>query len=475
MIMRKKIYIILPLAFLAVVGYFFITPHKAYAIQQVCMISSDYGSAASDTVQGYTGWGYGGGNCYGGYGGNAADTYILVDSSGVIIAHGTNSSPSTLVNLFGPSAFSYTGTYVVHFGNNGGSLPSPSCDVGQPMSGCSYNGNYQLCYNAVGSACNNSSFGYATYSLTAVGAPPSSVSFAYPTPGMTTAPFNNFVLTFGNLTSTDEYGVSINYFIPQTSYSNWTPMQTLLGGQLENYGLAVPRTALGLSTAASTTPEVAIAYLYDLQNFQIPDALPPFVVATGTTEFGQIAANMNGGGNGTTTYLYVLPFGNASTGITAVVTGTTTIPIGYVQNSTPVGTVYAPSCPAPTGITDIGGGIYWALCNAGYILFAPQTSIQTYLSNSYTAFQSAFPFSVIFGLHNLFSEAVASGTTSGASTISLTMPAFVPTIGGDTLTLVNSSTLKNAIGTNNFNTLFALEDALLWIFFAWLVYEIITK
>ena len=313
---------------------------------------------------------------------------------------------------------------------------------------------------------------YVIVNGTSQPAPPSpTISFLYPTNGIVTPLFSNFVFSGANLTSTDEYELSLQYFIPQVTGQQARSI-TVSGAQLINYGAAIPFTPF-TGQFGTSSYMVAQAELYDVTHFQIPESLDGFLVATSSAVFSVITAS-NNPANGTTTYLQTLPFGNASTGI-SVATTTTSNPYplssGFTVNT--ASSTY--NCQKPSDWTDIGGDISFGLCSVSEFLFIPSANVQQYMSDGYTNFKGAFPFGLVFGIHDVLSNAVTSSTDNGTTpTLALTMPNFVPTIGGQSMVFITSSTLKNAVGQSNFNMIFALEDALMWIFICWLMYEIVT-
>jgi hypothetical protein len=309
-------------------------------------------------------------------------------------------------------------------------------------------------------------------------APPGpSLKFVFPTDGTTTPNFTNYILQLsGNVTSTDSCYVVTEDFVPQVTGLRTLTPQTFPCGWLQNSGIAVYKPTFGITVpndATSSPPIIARGFVYDVTDFQIPDNLDNFLIASATVEYQIIPIQNTAGSNpnATTTILNTSPWLNASgtfTGNAAITVSQSAAPVPSVTSATF-------NCPTPSGITDIGGGVYWGLCNVAALLLVPNTSLTEYLTTGFQNFQQAFPFSVVFGIHTILTQNISTAVSSGTAVIALTMPSFVPDIGGRSMTLVGSSTLKNAVGAQNFSEIFALEDALMWIFEAYLVYEIITK
>lgn len=110
-------------------------------------------------------------------------------------------------------------------------------------------------------------------------------------------------------------------------------------------------------------------------------------------------------------------------------------------------------------------------------LFNPSCSSLDYIISGYNNFKGAFPFNAYYDLVDALDVAINSVATSSTSTIG------VPFIDKDAtssnkfyiLPVISSSSINNAIGTENANVFRTTIGYLIWIIVAWIVYLIISK
>lgn len=110
-------------------------------------------------------------------------------------------------------------------------------------------------------------------------------------------------------------------------------------------------------------------------------------------------------------------------------------------------------------------------------LFNPSCSSLDYIISGYNNFKGAFPFNAYYDLVDALDVAINSVATSSTSTIG------IPFIDKDAtssnkfyiLPVISSSSIDNAIGTENANVFRTTIGYLIWIIVAWIVYLIISK
>lgn len=327
------------------------------------------------------------------------------------------------------------GTYWgIRIGNNASALGSYTFDPNSNL----------FCYPNTG--CGDTSVNALYYDFPSGVAPPS-ISFVYPTNGTTTLPFNNFITSFSNLTSTDNYQVSINYFIPNTSNNN-TVTITKTGGQLMAYAGTLSNQNFGI-----TASEVANATLYDITNFEIPDNLDNYIVATTSITW---SANYS-----TTSSQQTYAFVNAS--------GTVFVS-NNVQSITNINESSTMNCESPSSTLDLGGDISWGLCSAGQALFVGNPALITNLQNSISNFQNVFPFSLFFGITNPVENVINNTASSTPQALNLEIMGL--NYQYYNLGSITSSTLVNVLTTNHCDTTcandavgnyFGVSTMLIWL------------
>ena len=217
-------------------------------------------------------------------------------------------------------------------------------------------------------------------------------------------------------------------------------------------GAAITRQNFGIIANISSTPVVAQANLFDITNFQIPDNLNNFLVASSAIAYYQ---SSNGLVNGTTTYS-ITQLNNTGTSTTANVQQST--------NPTPPPPSAASStftCAPPTGATDIGGGIAWGFCSVINYLFVPPPSVLQTTGADLAQFQNVLPFSIFVGIIQDFNVSAASSSQNVTdSGWSLPLPDFH---GGYTsLVVFGSSTIASVAGTSTVPNYFGIVRAGLW-------------
>jgi hypothetical protein len=238
------------------------------------------------------------------------------------------------------------------------------------------------------------------------------LSFVFPVNGTTTPAFSNFILSGANLTSTDEYYVTVNYYIPQVSPVLTSQSVQLSGSQALAQGFVVSKSPFNINLGNVTAGIVANATLYDVTGFQVPDNLNNFVVATTTSIFTEIP---NGNqSNQTTTYLQTTAFNSSGTivvGINSVLNSS----VPYIASSTS-------DCISVASSSNlIGATLAYGLCSAGQFLFTPQSNYTLGLTNAIESYQNVFPFSLYFSVLNGVIGSVNSSNVSTTSTLSMSV------------------------------------------------------
>lgn len=282
------------------------------------------------------------------------------------------------------------------------------------------------------------------------------VNFKFPANGTTTPIFDNYWLTFTGLNPTDLY--SVNVSSTEQNLFGYQPKNSISGGygqSLMHQGrLATFQGDLTCGNSFSSSWNfLATAVLSDLTSGQ-------YNIAQSTTNFYQLPVC---GTNGTSTFLSIFPIVNTSSP-SALSSGTFNTSALFTNPFISLNVnVSSTFCQKPAGITDIGGGIVYAGC----ILFTPTQGAIQYLTNGVAAFQQVPPFSFVFAALNRANAVIgaASGTgtdlilsnyafDSGLNTASITTP----------LALLTSSTLSSWLGTTSKNSIFQVEDFVMYAF-----------
>jgi len=346
---------------------------------------------------------------------------------------------------------------------------------------CSGNGCTTAPYN-VGST------GFAPYLVVNGVNTLSSVNFIYPTNGTTTPPFNNIWVGVSGVVSSSFYSLTVQYSWPQFS-GNSTAVGGL-GGALLGLGSNFPPQQFTVNgTGASLLAQGRlIPYLNNPFPSGAASPNPVTVNATATlslvdpntgalTQVDQEGITFYQIPNYATSTYYLVTNGYSSTSTTSTapiysLTTSTNPFIGITQNTVGSSTFY---CAEPSNITDIGGGIAYGLCSAGNFFLSPSTNLTAYLQNGYQNIQNAFPFSIVFGIHNVIEQTASTTISEGQTnnyTAELSLGSTTPALAGvGTIVFLSSSTLVNLVGQQGKDTIFSVEDAIMWLLFGFALYK----
>lgn len=251
--------------------------------------------------------------------------------------------------------------------------------------------------------------------------PSPTITFSYPQNGTTTPIFDNFWLTFSNVTTTSLYGIEITYDWNSTLDNPYNSPNYLSGygqsllhqGRLSAYQ---PFQGTNFAIGGGTTRGVtAYAYLFDFTDCGQSNFLNCPVLSSTSVNFNQYLLSA------TTTFIFVGPSiptsTTSSTDGTYNVEATTTIPLIISINLTTSTT----NCQQPDNITDIGGGIYWAGCQLTNALLNPNVVPQStsYLNDSIEKFKQVPPFVAFFQAASTTESALTNASTSAGVSIGI--------------------------------------------------------
>jgi hypothetical protein len=118
-----------------------------------------------------------------------------------------------------------------------------------------------------------------------------------------------------------------------------------------------------------------------------------------------------------------------------------------------------------------------ATCDTGQFFFVPDCQTLRTLNNSYLVFKSAFPFNLYFDLADSIDTAIDNTATSSTSTIGIPFIDRNSTSSDKFIILpvVSSSSMSNAIGSENVSVFRLTVGFLIWLVCAFIVYLIILK
>lgn len=294
-----------------------------------------------------------------------------------------------------------------------------------------------------------------------------SISFLFPVQSTSTPWFSSWLFNLSGLIATHTYTAQVHWQLPN-EYPNISFQPTygpVFGDQSAPFSgtstgvLAIPHPTRDLQTLNSVSAPHndyivnATVYLNDVtvggpfinSNFISYDQFLNLQVGNSTVG-GQPVV-------GTSTYIItgVDSFGN--------VQNTSTINDTVVGQSAATSTT---ACLYPAGgITDIGGGIAFGLCNAGQFLFTPSGNFTAAFQSGLAQFQATFPFSLVYGIHNTLASSTNEFTASTTDSIDIPVPEQLTPYISSTVALVNSSTINNIVGGGtNGDTFHALVFAI---------------
>lgn len=294
-------------------------------------------------------------------------------------------------------------------------------------------------------------------------APSPTISFLYPTEGITTTAFSAFAMGYNNLIATHTYQTDITYSVPQITGEK-TLSFTDTGANIGTARLVPIPSGPGSYINQSSVNEIANASLYDVTNFLIPDTLSPFLIATTSVEYNVL---VNGTAlNATTSFTNVFIIGSST-----IETSTILNPIQY--GNTPITTsTFALQCAKPSDWTDFGGDLLFAGCGFLNVAILPQAPITSVLEGEIQGFQNIFPFSLYFGIVNPINTTIQN-TASSSNSSPTALNLEIMDMNGNYFNLgsITSSTLLTVLQTPKCNltcaqqavgNYFGVADMLIW-------------
>lgn len=265
------------------------------------------------------------------------------------------------------------------------------------------------------------------------------LNFLYPTNGTTTPPFTQWLVNVYNLQAGPTYSISIHYTPIVNPNTNNNPIyaDTSLPFTSTSSNIVIPHTAqiTSLGSVTSTFTVNATAYLTETVSNGSG------IIGSTTISFTAIPRLSTNNGVTIGTSTVVTPTLNAS-GTLSLNVGTDTTDYGNLA-----GGAATDKCTPASSPTDVGGGIAYGLCAAGQFLFTPNSNFTYALQTGYTSIGGAFPFSLVFGIHNVLESSTNQFTnTSTDMAIVLPAPAGFVASGTPPVPLLNSSTLLALAG-----------------------------
>lgn len=285
---------------------------------------------------------------------------------------------------------------------------------------------------------------------------PEIVQLLYPSEGLSTTDFQNFLVNWGGGTA----GEGLNAGISPTDNGRAT-------GTIEVFA--------GTSTSTLTSyGSIPWLFYYGrpievLKNFPLNR---PGVLATSTWyAFARLSYATSTGGAITIVDSDVVSFTfNSNTQVnTSTYAGAAGVlpPLIIFENSTTT-----PQNPYTcTGISDIANCLLNFTWSAAQFLFVPNSNISSYMSNSLDTMKGVFPFSLVFGMHTAINT-VAESVSSTTPTLSVVMPA--PFSSSTPFVFLSSSSLVALVGASGKDAIFNLESAILWILLGLFIYHTVV-
>lgn len=316
----------------------------------------------------------------------------------------------------------------------------------------------------------NSSASYITdcgstiiLSDTPLTSPAATITFAFPTEGTSTNMFDNFALIGANLTSTDEYALQVQWYLPynQTMYPG--SQKTVTGADLVN-GVLMP--FVGFPSIPNSTivslPVTAYATLTDVTSY------------TGTsTAQTQVAFNVNANNNATSTgWSYV----TVSSGTVSVAVSSTSLNPFYTNGTNIV-------CPAPTGTiwNDMQGTMDWIGCNLVTIFVYPHQATENMAQNSFGLLQSDVPFSFVYSAVNGFESSSIGLESASSSDLSFSFlssagkSGIIPTSSISVISQTAYAALTATAGGTSISDVFTVEDYIFYFLLLCLIVGLTIK
>jgi len=287
--------------------------------------------------------------------------------------------------------------------------------------------------------------------------PSPTIAFQYPVLNSSTYPFSNFLLSLNNLTSTDNYNgsVNINYYLNNGS-------GTYAGSRFCSTSEDIQGVTSSLMTVAQYSGNNLVCINTATPNVTPLNATSVIAEVTGNLLDITIPGIITNVAQATSSYIALIaPNGNPILQIQGI--GTSTIISTSSLNLTinPVlPNASSTYCPLPTSDTDLGGGIYYGLCQFGYALFTPNTNAGAYLQNSVNNFENVPPFSGVFLTYKNLTSAISSTPASQDLDYNLTLGDGTYLVATYTIPFLTSSTMEEGITPAGKTILFNLEDAM---------------
>lgn len=249
------------------------------------------------------------------------------------------------------------------------------------------------------------------FTLSATRATPTSFDFVDPVNGATTPDFNNWIFNYSNPATSTGHSTEISVNYRKGSST------------YQDFAFHLPtgdQQAVNVfkSNALATGTWTAVAGLFDV--FQTSSSQTVSLIGSSTISF-----SVQSGFRGTTS--------------------------GAVQ----------PSCDT------------WDVwCHFITWLLVPPAGIAGWMATGVSAFQNSFPFNIVYNFHDSVISATQGLNTAQDYSIVWDLPPPFPA--SSTLTILTSSTLRDFMGTQNFNLYFQIQSWIIWILAAVGVYKIIT-
>jgi len=254
---------------------------------------------------------------------------------------------------------------------------------------------------------------------------PLSFSLGYPTQGVSTPDFNNWVFHRGSGTFVGKIGVrygqtsSTMILSDEMDFSSLVFSPTLVD-------IPIPKTTLLNPTVNLTATSTWYAQ--------------PYIRTGSSTTYGQMVS------------FVVDPNAVISTYTSAGILAGLYTPIQPFTGSS--------SSLQECGITNIGGCFVNAGVYLGNFFFRPSTLSQTYISSKVDGFKSVFPFKILFSVVSSTQTAVDFAESSGTQSLAISN---LPNFPGMTIPILNADLFLGVMSSSTRATVFDIQEAVLWI------------
>ncbi len=343
--------------------------------------------------------------------------------TGIINFNETGNPSSTISINFGTSSSSLpnvvTSTMYLNPGNNPVSIPN-TFQFSQPLNQTNTTWYYDT---TVSDASNTITFPVQSFTISPqayggceqYGIDTSPIALTNPLPSSTVVnDFPNWVVSTPNLLEGCNYQLQVSYLPGIGSYSphsDETTFSVTPGGivfqgtgasSTNDSSVSIPKSINIWNFYNATTTEVkytAILYDADTGNAVGLDSGQFYIGYSSTSS----AATTPPGFDST------LQCGGVCNNFGTVGSGAG---VGSIFTSTSTVATAGQACPSPSGPTDIGGGIYYGVCETLNFLFVPNATTNGILAGDLNALQQSPPFSWFFMTNNTIYQATANGSAS---------------------------------------------------------------